>query len=64
MEPKERPISTSRPEDGYGGAEERETPGIVRHRYHAGHPSGAENGVPDSGGPVLLHQRDLKKKER
>jgi hypothetical protein len=42
-----KPVSTFRPEDGHGGTEEHETPGIVRHRYYAGYgDTSGENQVP------------------
>ncbi len=62
METKDRANSTFSVERGHSGTEERETPGIVRRRYHAGHPdTSGENDLPE-GGTMPIHESDRKQR--
>ncbi len=57
MEKQTKPVSTFHPEDGHRGTEEREPVGIVRRRYHAGHPdTSGENDLPE-GGTLPIHDK-------
>ncbi len=62
MEQKDKPISTFHPKtDGHRGTREEETAGVVRRRYHAGHPeTSGENDLPE-GGTLPIHERDKKR---
>jgi hypothetical protein len=58
MEHKDKPITTSRTEDGHGGTKTAVMPTVTQRRYHAGNPdTSGQNQVPDAGGPVLLHRQ-------
>jgi hypothetical protein len=58
MEKQTKPVSTFHPEDGHRGTEEHETPGIVRRRYHAGHPdTSGENDIPGAAEPPQMQRK-------